>query len=160
MEAFGNRLLGRIIKPPVLSDDPNQIQHARARCIKEWRIELDMSLTTVWALSLARFIHHIFRHFEFPCVRLLCCQGTDWLRHARAIAGRSRRFGTVDAGETRSRGESGKVVRWAGGWLEAIGRTVPLHNPTLDKGATREFAVALETVLEHGRWHGIKVLEA
>ena len=84
----------------------------------------------------------------------------DMRRYARALSGCSSRHGTVDAGVTRSRGESGKVVRWAGGWLEAIGRTVLLHNPLHDKGATRELAAALQTILNDGRWQGIKVLDA
>ena len=160
VEAFGNRLLARIIRPVVLTDEPDQVSRLRARSVAEWRDHLDMSLIKLWALSLARWIHHLFRHPNSHCTRLLCCQDADWLRHARALVGGSSRYGTVEAGMTCSRGETGKVVPWAGGWLEAIGQSIPLHNPFSDKGATREFAVALESLLVDGRWHGIKVLTA
>ena len=71
----------------------------------------------------------------------------------------SRFLDGTHAGATRTRGESGNVARWAGKWLEAFSNSVPLLNVERDPLLTRELASAVESVLEHGRWHGEKVLE-
>ena len=120
---------------------------------------MDLSLIHLWALQLARWLHHVFRHASSPQFRLLHCQSPEWLRHARALSGAmlSYRDG-VNAGETRTPGESGNVVRWAGRWVEAIGKTLPLTNEARDSGLTRQLASAILAILEHGRWQGERVL--
>ena len=111
-------------------------------------------------MSLASWLHHVFRHPRCPSYLLLHAQTADWLRHARVLSGKmSRYFDGTHAGVTRTRGESGNVARWAGKWLEAISSSVPLSNVERDPSLTRELSSALESILEHGRWHGMKVLE-
>ena len=121
---------------------------------------MDLSLMHLWALQVARWVHHVFRHPSSPQFLLLHCQAPEWLRHARTLSGaiNSYRDG-VNAGETRTRGESGNVVRWAGKWVEAIGTTIPLTNATRDSGLTRQLAFAILALFEHGRWQGERVLE-
>ena len=120
---------------------------------------MDISLIRLWALMLARWIHHVFRHVSTPAYLLLHSQNAEWLRHVRVLNGRaSRHVDGVNAGETCTRGESGNVVRWAGRWLEAVGDSVPLDNPLRDAGQTRVLATCMHTLLTHGQWHGQKVL--
>ena len=78
IEAVGNRLLGRIIRPLITSSDSNaELVQARHRIISHWRREMELSLTSIWAASLARWIHHVFRHSSSPPYLLLHCQSPE-----------------------------------------------------------------------------------
>ena len=160
IEAAGNRLLACIIRPHVAHiHDRKDISIARHKIISVWRCKLELGLLNLWALTLARWIHHVYRHTSSPPYLILHSQTSDWLRHARALSGRMSSL-SVHAGGTRTRGETGKVVRWAGKWLEAISSDAPLVNTLIDPGLTREPSNILLTLFEHGRWHGERVLEA
>ena len=160
IETVGNQLLSRIIKPVVLnSASTRSISLERQKIVSSWREEMDLSLISIWALTLARWVHHVFRHTAAPAYLLLHSQSADWLRHVRILNGRSLRYADgVNAGETCTRGESGNVVRWAGRWLEAVGERVPLENAARDAGMTRELTNCLHALLTHGRWQGERVL--
>ena len=120
---------------------------------------MELSLIRLWARMLAGWIHHVFRHASSPAYLLLHSQNEEWLRHARVLNGRSLRYADgINAGETCTRGESGNVVRWAGRWLDAVGESVALENAARDASHTRELAMCIHTLLEHGRWHGQRVL--
>ena len=111
-------------------------------------------------MSSASWLHHVFRHPRSSSYLLLHTQTSDWLRHARVLSGKMSRYcDSTHAGETRTRGESGNVARWAGQWLEAISSSVHLSNVERDPCITRELCNGVEAILEHGRWQGIKVLE-
>ena len=142
------------------SDSNAEVVQARHRIISQWRWEIELSLTSIWAASLARRIHHVFRHSSSPPYLLLHCQSPEWLRHARVLSGRALFCQDgLNAGATRTRGERGKVMRWAGKWVEAIGASVSLLNVTRDSGLTRELTSAILAIFHHGKWHGEKVLE-
>ena len=66
---------------------------------------MDISLIRLWALMLARWIHHVFRHVSTLAYLLLHSQNEEWLRHAQVLNGRSLRYADgINAGETCTRG--------------------------------------------------------
>ena len=53
-----------------------------------------------WAMKLATWVEHIYRHPECLAFSILACQNDEWLRLQRALAGGFSRFRNVEAGAT------------------------------------------------------------
>ena len=67
-------------------------------------------------------------------------------------------FENFVAGVTGTRAGRGKPLRWAEGWVAALRDNMGLDNETNSKAQTRERAVLVQIMLEHGRLHGRSVL--
>ena len=109
-----------------------------------------MRWSELWLKKIVAWLEHLWRHKENPAYKVLVCQDDDWLRHARALSGRSRWHGTVEAGALCLRGGPGRPIRWGQGWMEHM----EPENPQKDIQISRENFMRLYAITEHGRWQG------
>ena len=107
-----------------------------------------------WIHRITTWIEHCQRHTSAPAALLLSCQDPLWLQTLRALAGSFERFGSIDAGATRTRGGPGKPIRYLGPWHAAL----DFRNPARDKAQTRATALKLWTACWHGRFQGISLI--
>ena len=59
------------------------------------------------------------------------------------------------AGATGTRTGPGKPIRWGERWVDILVEASGIENPLRDKEATRERTSHLETMMQHGRLHGV-----
>ena len=132
------------------ADSDSGFARKRNRAASQAVAKYGVIWSELWVKKTVSWVEHLWRHKESPAYALLQCQDDDWLRHARALSGRSLVHGTVDSGFLGLRGGPGKPIRWGQGWLERINPNNNAKDPTI----SRENFTKVLTMVQHGRWHG------
>ena len=100
-------------------------------------------------------MEHLHRHPECPASLTLAIQDDLWLETMRALHSSEGSDAALRAGRTCTRRGRGRPVRWGQLWVQAVQEAYGWDSHTRDKGATRERASTVETVLERGAWEGV-----
>ena len=118
---------------------------AAAFCIRRNRlvhleaIKSDLILSEHWSFKTVTWIEHLLRHESCPAARLLQQQTPEWLETCRILSGLSLHHRSDRAGVTMTRSGRGPPIRYLGEWW----REICFDNPCIDKGISRQRAVAL-----------------
>ena len=131
-----------------------QFCERRNRMVKSAKDSANLSMQSLWALCLVRWLEHLLRHKDHPSSILLAAQDDLWLATMRALSWRLGRRASSNAGATGTRAGAGRPNRWGSGWIVALESVYDLENCTRDTELTRQKAMVVETILETGRLHG------
>ena len=121
---------------PRSSETKEAFVQRRNREIGHAKSEVGLLIRKRACWKLCCWVEHIHRHPQLPCLELLTCQGTDWLRQRRSDLVPSSN-GT-SAGKTCTRTGAGRPFRWDSGWVGEVGSLSGSgwENPSKDKGLT------------------------
>ena len=129
----------------------------RNRLVAIERDKAALDVKRDWALCLARWMEHLHRHPNCPASLLMAVQDDMWLLTLRALHACDGSDDSLRAGRTGTRAGRGRPVRWGQLWVQAVQVDLGWNNASRDREATRARAMIVQTVLEHGSWHGAVV---
>ena len=118
----------------------------RNREIQLAKVSVNLEIVKRACWKLCVWVENIHRHpTQQPCLDLLSCQGTDWLRQKRSDFCTGSSSFHAGSGKTNTRAGAGKPFRWDSGWVSEVGRVSGLgwENPSRDKSRTATRADAL-----------------
>jgi len=150
MNVFIQRVLGL---RPTLDETAGSFCRRRNRAVRAAAFKHDLQSSKHWALKVTTWIEHCHRHPTCPAAQLLTCQDPLWLQTIRALCGSFERYGTIDAGQTRTRASAGKPSRYLGPWYNLI----DFGNAARDKMKSRATAKLLWTACCQGKSDGSMV---
>ena len=147
VEGWHNAILQRIVRVPLAAgQSPEEFCKHRNRIIANERHSVGLSVRRAWAGCLVRWLEHLRRHPETPSAMVFAVQDDLWMDTVRFL---------YAAGSTGTRTGPGKPIRWGERWVGLLEESCGIENPLRDKGLTRERTSLLETMMQHGRLHGV-----
>ena len=139
LETYLNRFCKYVVGlRPDGSEDREAFAKRRNSAVASLKRETKFDVRARWALKLATWVEHMYRHPQKPAYQFIHVQTDDWLREQRRSIGKFGKSRSEDAGETATRAGPGTPHRWGSKWVEFVAESeYGWQNPDKSKSDSR-----------------------